>query len=142
LRHVSSPEPFISLAGNAHGAIGDHSLDGAVAVSELPQHLFRMLPDSRCRSGDDGLVEFEASRRFGVPDPTDRRLVEFGDDARATTCSLWMISPRRRIGAQGTSAASRRSSHSAVVCCMMYSAILLMRAVAFTERAAVIELAD
>src|SRR5258707_3573735 len=47
-----------------------------------------------------------------------------------------MISLRRRIGAQGTSAASRRSSHSAVVCCMMYSAILLMRAVAFTERAA------
>ena len=94
------------------------------------------------RAMTDGLVEFEASRRFGVPDPTDRRLVEFGDDARATTCSLWMISPRRRIGAQGTSAASRRSSHSAVVCCMMYSAILLMRAVALTERAAVIELAD
>src|SRR5258708_26224240 len=32
-------------------------------------------------SGYDGLVEFEASRRFGLPDPTDRRLVEFGDDA-------------------------------------------------------------
>src|SRR2546423_828181 len=30
---------------------------------------------------------------------------------RAITCSLWMISPRHRIGAQGTSAASRRSSH-------------------------------
>jgi len=131
-----SPEPFISLAGNPDGAIGDHSLDVVIAVSKILQHLLRMLPHSRGRPGYDGLVDLEASRWFGLPDPTDRRLVEFGDDARATTCSLWMISPRRRIGAQGTSAASRRSSHSAVVCCMMYSAILLMRAVAFTERAA------
>src|SRR5260370_35080674 len=46
-----------------------------------------------------------------------------------------MISPRRRIGAQGTSAASNRSSHSAVVCRLIYSAILLMRAVALTARA-------
>src|ERR1700738_2435314 len=75
-----SPEPIISLAGNPDGAIGDHSLDFTVAVSKLPQHLFRMLPHPRGRSGYDGLVDFEASRRFGVPDPTDRRLVEFGDD--------------------------------------------------------------
>src|SRR5258708_34938116 len=46
-----------------------------------------------------------------------------------------MSLPGGRMGAQGTSAASRRSSPSAVVCRPIYSAILLMRAVALTERA-------
>ena len=46
-----------------------------------------------------------------------------------------MISPRRKMRAHGTSAASRRRSHVAVGSFARYSAILLMRAAALRKRA-------
>jgi hypothetical protein len=94
-----------------------------------------VLADAGRRAADRRLVDLEAGRRLRLPHPSDHRLIELRDDVARHDLLVMMISPRRRIGAHGTSAASSRSSHSAVVCWAIYSAILLMRAVALTERA-------
>src|SRR6185295_13362457 len=69
------------LDRHAHAALGDHLVDGAVVVTQLAQHVARVLADAGSRPADRGLVDLKAGRRLRLPHPPDLRLIELRDDA-------------------------------------------------------------
>src|SRR5262245_15714984 len=68
------------LDRHAHAALGDHLVDGAIVVTQLPQYVARVLADPGSRPADRGRIDLKAGRRLRLPHPPDLRLIELSDD--------------------------------------------------------------
>src|SRR4030088_836851 len=74
-----APKDLTGLNRYPDRLFADHLVDGAVVVTEIAQHITRVLADAGCRPSDYSLIDFEAGRGLRLPHPSHGRLIELGD---------------------------------------------------------------